>query len=47
VGDVKKQQGQEDRWRLRVGDWRVIFPRDDSGQEIIVLAVASRGAAYR
>ena len=47
VGDVKKLKGQEDRWRLRVGDWRVIFTRDDSGREIIVLAVASRGAAYR
>jgi tripartite motif-containing protein 71 len=27
-GDVKKLQGQSDRWRLRVGDWRVIFVFD-------------------
>jgi mRNA-degrading endonuclease RelE of RelBE toxin-antitoxin system len=24
-GDVKKLQGREDEWRLRVGDWRVCF----------------------
>jgi mRNA interferase RelE/StbE len=24
-GDVKRLQGREREWRLRVGDWRVVF----------------------
>ena len=24
-GDVKRLQGREREWRLRVGDWRVLF----------------------
>jgi mRNA-degrading endonuclease RelE of RelBE toxin-antitoxin system len=32
---------------LRVGDWRVIFQRDDGRRVIDVLAVRARGGAYR
>ena len=45
-GDVKKLAGAEARWRLRVGDWRVIFAFDPPGH-ITVLAVADRREAYR
>lgn len=31
-------------YRLRVGDWRVIF--DDSGAVLAVLAVGPRGSVY-
>ena len=47
LGDVKKLKGRENRWRLRVGDWRVIFARDTQAREIVVLEVGSRGGAYR
>jgi mRNA interferase RelE/StbE len=45
VGDVVKLTGSEE-WRLRVGDWRVRFARDDAGT-IIVTRVLPRGRAYR
>ena len=45
-GDVKKLVGG-DLYRLRVGDWRVIFTRDDSVRVIFVERVAPRGGAYR
>ncbi|MGH7763654.1 MAG: type II toxin-antitoxin system RelE family toxin [Candidatus Dormibacteraceae bacterium] len=47
AGDVLRLQGTEQMWRLRVGDWRVRFHRDDSAHLIAVLAVASRGSAYK
>ena len=34
-------------WRLRVGDWRVRFRRDDVQQILIVLQIRHRGEAYR
>ena len=34
-------------FRLRVGDYRVIFERDDEARTIDVLRVAPRGQAYR
>ena len=34
-------------FRLRVGDWRVIFTRDDEARVIDVLRIAPRGQAYK
>jgi mRNA interferase RelE/StbE len=31
-------------WRLRVGDWRVIF--DDDGVVLAILAIGPRGGVY-
>jgi mRNA-degrading endonuclease RelE of RelBE toxin-antitoxin system len=45
TGDIKKLQGQRDEWRLRVGDWRVIFSLRSG--EIIVLDILNRRDAYR
>lgn len=47
-GDVKKLQGVENEWRLRVGDWRVRFAINSSGKIVIlfVLRVLPRGSAY-
>jgi mRNA interferase RelE/StbE len=47
AGDVRRLRGERRLWRLRVGDWRVIFGRDDSERVIDVLAVRPRGRAYR
>jgi mRNA interferase RelE/StbE len=42
---VLKLTGQ-DAWRLRVGDWRVIFERDEAIRVIGVVRVLPRGRAY-
>jgi len=45
--DLKKLQGSPERWRLRVGDWRVIL-RLDRGQGVLyVLRIRHRREAYR
>lgn len=44
LGDVKKMQG-EPFYRLRIGDVRVIFEREQSC--IIVKRIASRGEIYK
>lgn len=44
VGDVKKLQGTES-YRLRVGDYRVIFDKD--GYAILIVKIDSRGQIYR
>jgi len=45
-GDVKKLQGEDDTWRLRVGDWRVRFAFVDPGHTILLLRILPRGRAY-
>jgi mRNA interferase RelE/StbE len=46
-GDVRPLQGRPQQWRLRVGDWRLIFTYDDETTAIVILAVFPRGRAYR
>lgn len=43
--DVLKLTGEE-TWRVRVGDWRILFERDESARQIIVARVLPRGRAY-
>lgn len=43
-GDVKKLQG-EDSYRLRVGDYRVIFDRN--GDILYINKIDSRGQVYK
>ena len=45
-GDIKKLKGRADLWRLRVGDWRVIFATD-AANTMTVLTVELRRDAYR
>jgi mRNA interferase RelE/StbE len=47
VGDVRRLRGRTPEWRLRIGDWRVRFERDDAARRINVLAIRSRGSAYK
>jgi len=47
AGDVRRLRGRSPEWRLRVGDWRVRFERDDPKRRINILAVRSRGSAYK
>ena len=44
--NAKKLQGREG-YRLRVGDWRVIYAIQNEKLMILVLKVASRGEAYK
>ena len=44
TGDVKKLQGYKNAYRLRVGDYRILFDMDG---EIEITDVLLRGAAYK
>ena len=49
-GDVKRLQGRDRQWRLRVADWRVIFTLADDhleGGTIAVVRVLPRERACR
>jgi mRNA interferase RelE/StbE len=45
TGDVKRLQGSHE-YRLRVGDWRVRFERNDQQLTVTVVRVLARGRAY-
>ncbi len=44
--DIRKLVGIEDGYRMRVGDWRILFARE-GGRIIIITAVRHRREAYR
>lgn len=44
--DVKRLQG-EPYYRLRVGDWRVVFDRQDAVKIIAIERIKPRGDAYK
>lgn len=44
---VVKLRGSLDRWRVRVGNYRIIYRIDDDGQIVIVLVIAHRREVYR
>lgn len=43
-GDIVKLKGRENQFRLRVGDWRIIFRQIDI---IEIFAILPRGQAYK
>ncbi len=48
LGDVKRLSGRSGQWRLRVGDWRVLFTyEEEDGEAIVVLRALHRREAYR
>ena len=44
-GDIKKLVGYENDYRLRVGDYRVLFSKNDN--IIIIKDILPRGEAYK
>ncbi|MCL2359939.1 MAG: type II toxin-antitoxin system RelE/ParE family toxin [Candidatus Bathyarchaeota archaeon] len=44
-GDVKKLKGHDNLYRLRIGDWRIIFSYADKNV-ILVEEVETRGDIY-
>ncbi|WP_101254425.1 type II toxin-antitoxin system RelE family toxin [Streptomyces barkulensis] len=45
--DIKALQGHSARWRLRIGDYRVVYTVEDGQLIVWVLAVGNRRDAYR
>ena len=45
--DVKMMSGQIGCYRLRIGDWRVIFDRQDDIRVIAIEKIGSRGDVYK
>lgn len=43
----RKLEGEDDSWRVRVGDYRIIYMIDDRAATIQVIAVRHRRDAYR
>ena len=43
----KKLTGHANLYRIRVGDWRVVYEVDDSKREIEIQIVANRKDVYR
>jgi mRNA interferase RelE/StbE len=42
----KKLKGYKDQWRVRVGDWRVLYIIDDAAKVDSITRVAHRREAY-
>lgn len=42
----KKLVGEIDQWRVRVGDWRVVYVIEDGQLVVLVVRVSPRGRAY-
>ena len=43
----RKLEGADDLWRIRIGDYRVIYSIDDARRNVDVSAVRHRSEAYR
>jgi mRNA interferase RelE/StbE len=46
-GDLKKLKGMNELYRLRVGDYRVLFEKYDDELKIIVVDIGNRGEIYK
>jgi mRNA interferase RelE/StbE len=42
----KKLKGCQDQWRVRVGDWRVVYIIDDAARLISITRIAHRREVY-
>ncbi len=38
--------GSLENWRVRVGDYRIVYRVDDETREVLILAVGHRGSVY-
>ena len=43
----KKLKGYKDQWRVRVGDWRMVYIIDDTSKVVSVTRIAHRSQAYQ
>jgi mRNA interferase RelE/StbE len=42
----KKLRGYQDQWRIRVGEWRVLYLIDDAAKLISITRIAHRREVY-
>ena len=42
----KKLKGYKDHWRIRIGDWRVVYIIDDAAKLVSVTRIAHRREVY-
>ena len=42
----KKLKGYKNQWRVRVGDWRVVYIIDDTAHRVSVMRIAHRREVY-
>jgi mRNA interferase RelE/StbE len=42
----KKLKGYKDQWRVRVGDWRVVYIIDDPAKLVSITRIAHRREVY-
>ena len=42
----KKLKGYKDQWRIRIGEWRVVYTIDDAVRLISITRVAHRREVY-
>jgi mRNA interferase RelE/StbE len=42
----KKLKGYKDQWRVRVGDWRIVYIIDDAARVVSVTRIAHRREVY-
>jgi mRNA interferase RelE/StbE len=43
---MQKTEGYKDQWRMRVGDWRVVYIKDDAAKVVSVTWIAHRREVY-
>lgn len=46
LGDIKKLQGSYEYYRLRVGNFRIIFSKNDKNLIILIIEIGPRGEIY-
>ena len=46
-GDIKKLKVLDEIYRLRVGDFRVIFEKNDNELIVVVIDIGNRGQIYK
>jgi len=40
-------KGSEKSWRIRIGDYRLVYEIDDSAKTVTVIKIAHRSSVYR
>lgn len=46
-GDVRRLTGLPNAWRLRVGEWRILWEPDAERRVVQVTQILPRGSAYK
>ena len=44
---VKKLSGRTDQYRIRVGDWRILYAIEDRALIVLVIRIGNRREVYR